>query len=654
MAVDYTFTAPIRWGETYNLPLTGGHFFGVFCPNNSDHTKDQFAIADRNSEVARLAQRAADGEWGGANIEVITPSLGSRIVEAVEFSRGASTINDQLILIDGSSDRLFFYSRDTNGIFSSSSAESILALSINAFSTVQAAYLNGDPTKDQLIVGGAGLNIEIVDRNLSTGLFDSGSPLTALSPAGAVGNYSRVVFAPNSEDHTKDQVIGVGNDWSTIQRNSTTEKFDSGSALDSLSQSSLTGTRQTIFCPNSEDHTKDQLIGVTDGTDTLIAVQRDSTTGLFNSSSTVYTRTVNDRPFSLAFVPSRVNATNDFIVVGALNSADYFVIYRSKTSGLFDGTSVTETINTPAISRGSGGDYVPYDDDPRLDAVIFGTLDAQLIITKTGTREIIASPISTLLIPDSPNFTGSEALQYNASGRIILTASQTFYIFDAFISAVADLNLINITRNGNTNLVINSGELTINATGEIIGDFLITMGPGTTLDLSSATLATRSENITLDATSTVILNGDTLAAINLESFTFAAGTTIDNAGAADVSVTVGSDPGIVTTSSGGGVVNVLAPQPTLTIQGIPSGGILTIWDDEDADPQDLGTLLQTTSPTDGNGIDYIGTPGNDVVIQFVPNTGDSALYKEFHRTFTIPAQSQNLDLLQDLELEDNL
>ena len=207
------------------------------------------------------------------------------------------------------------------------------------------------------------------------------------------------------------------------------------------------------------------------------------------------------------------------------------------------------------------------------------------------------------------------------------------------------------TRITNTDSTL-TGDLEVTGTTQITGDFTLTIIG--TFDLSAATLAARTENITLDATSTVVLNGDTLAAINLESFTFAAGTTIDNAGSGDVSVTVASDPGIVTTSSGGGVVNVLAPQPTLTIQGIPAGGILTIWDDEDVDPQDLGTLLQTTTPTDGNDIDYVGTPGNAVVIQFVPNTGNSSLYKEFHRTFTIPAQSQDLDLSQDLELEDNL
>lgn len=103
-----------------------------------------------------------------------------------------------------------------------------------------------------------------------------------------------------------------------------------------------------------------------------------------------------------------------------------------------------------------------------------------------------------------------------------------------------------------------------------------------------------------------------------------------------------------------GSVTIVAPEITLTISGVPSGGILTIWDDEDADPQDLGTALQTTNPALGGGIDYIGTPGNALVIQFVPNTGASADYKELNFPFTFPSVSQTLNLAPSLEPEDSL
>lgn len=103
-----------------------------------------------------------------------------------------------------------------------------------------------------------------------------------------------------------------------------------------------------------------------------------------------------------------------------------------------------------------------------------------------------------------------------------------------------------------------------------------------------------------------------------------------------------------------GSVAIVAAEITLTIAGIPAGGILTIWDDEEPDPQDLGTALQTTDPTPGGAINYIGSPGNALVIQFVPNTGESAAYKELNFEFTFPDTSQTLNLSQSLELEDSL
>lgn len=103
-----------------------------------------------------------------------------------------------------------------------------------------------------------------------------------------------------------------------------------------------------------------------------------------------------------------------------------------------------------------------------------------------------------------------------------------------------------------------------------------------------------------------------------------------------------------------GSVTIVAPEITLTISGVPSGGILTIWDDEDIDPQNLGTALQVTNPTPEGEIDYIGSPGNDIVIQFVPDTGDSADYKELNFPFTFPSVSQTLNLAPSLEPEDSL
>ncbi len=140
--------------------------------------------------------------------------------------------------------------------------------------------------------------------------------------------------------------------------------------------------------------------------------------------------------------------------------------------------------------------------------------------------------------------------------------------------------------------------------------------------------------------------------VSLMGFTFASGATINKASGVGgtITVTVASTTGI---TAGTGVV-IIEPRPTLTISGIPAGGIFTIWDDEVADAQDLGTALQTTDPTTGSNITYVGTAGNAVVYQFVPNTGDSANYQEFNVAGTIPATSTTLNLSSSLELETNI
>ncbi|MFM6054174.1 MAG: hypothetical protein ACKPA7_21540, partial [Sphaerospermopsis kisseleviana] len=106
--------------------------------------------------------------------------------------------------------------------------------------------------------------------------------------------------------------------------------------------------------------------------------------------------------------------------------------------------------------------------------------------------------------------------------------------------------------------------------------------------------------------------------------------------------------------SAGAGVTIQVPQPTITFTGLPAGGIFTIWDDEIADPQDLGTALQTTNPTTGANITYVAVAGNAVVYQFVPDSGDSANYQEFNISAFIPATSQTVDFTANLEREVNI
>jgi hypothetical protein len=130
---------------------------------------------------------------------------------------------------------------------------------------------------------------------------------------------------------------------------------------------------------------------------------------------------------------------------------------------------------------------------------------------------------------------------------------------------------------------------------------------------------------------------------------------IDDSTASNIyNITVNSSYTSSDYSSAGATVNIISPVPTLTISGIPAGGIFTIWDDDVSDEQDLGTSLQVTNPTSGADITYEGTTGNAVVFQFIPNTGDSLNYQEFNIPGTIPAASQTLDFSSNLELEVNL
>lgn len=103
------------------------------------------------------------------------------------------------------------------------------------------------------------------------------------------------------------------------------------------------------------------------------------------------------------------------------------------------------------------------------------------------------------------------------------------------------------------------------------------------------------------------------------------------------------------TATGGGVVT-FAQSNSFTVKGALSGGILTIFDDNEADYQDLGTALQ--GPTATTGADEVYSHGfinNPIVVQFY-KTG----YEEINVPFTLTNSSQELDLSALLEIEENL
>lgn len=100
-------------------------------------------------------------------------------------------------------------------------------------------------------------------------------------------------------------------------------------------------------------------------------------------------------------------------------------------------------------------------------------------------------------------------------------------------------------------------------------------------------------------------------------------------------------------NDGGGATTVVAGS-NLTITGIIAGGALAIWDDEDADPQDLGTLLASEEPiVDGTFVYTHSKAGDQIVIQHIASG-----FKEINRTFTLTASDQSIEL--EPQVEDNI
>lgn len=82
----------------------------------------------------------------------------------------------------------------------------------------------------------------------------------------------------------------------------------------------------------------------------------------------------------------------------------------------------------------------------------------------------------------------------------------------------------------------------------------------------------------------------------------------------------------------------------LTIDGLISGGVLSIFDNEDSDPQFLGTLIQEFDPCGtSETLAHSGTT-NSVIVQFFAQG-----YEEIWQTFTLGSQDQTLTLLPKIE-----
>ena len=169
---------------------------------------------------------------------------------------------------------------------------------------------------------------------------------------------------------------------------------------------------------------------------------------------------------------------------------------------------------------------------------------------------------------------------YEQSGNMqyseLITALGVTLTFDLSVTIDSGLGAVSYSLASDSvsySAVTNGTKLTVVALGE-----------NQTLTLSQA--GTQSGNWQIPATGTIDLAAGTY---DLQAFTFASGSTF-NLDSGTATVTVASDPGIITT--GAGTINVQVPQPTLSLTGFPDGSTVIL----SQAGVELDTLNNATSP----------------------------------------------------------
>jgi hypothetical protein len=356
-----------------------------------------------------------------------------------------------------------------------------------------------------------------------------------------------------------------------------------------------------------------------------------------------------------AFDPVAIEevANSEIIITNSANAVIYDDVL---TDGIFQGEllSYVQAFNSVAVEI--QGAY-------RRALVKYGFLPAISTFSVNTTTFGVdgRDDGAVLLVPDTaitePDKTIVEAYS-------TIDTPEDLYDYDSYYSIVradrenAGIKLIG--KSGNT-VSVSGLVLFIDSAATPVWDY-----DGTTIVIKSSGFGSASRLALVDSTlrisgsisSAIDLDGDSILEVpdgtfNFASSTFALGAEINlRSGATEATVNVAADQSDNITAGSG--VTIAAPELILTITGIPAGGIFSIWDDDDPDPQDLGTLLQETKPTSGASITYSGSPGNNVVYQFVPKSGASLGFQEFNVPGVIPATSQTLDLSSALQQENNI
>ena len=249
---------------------------------------------------------------------------------------------------------------------------------------------------------------------------------------------------------------------------------------------------------------------------------------------------------------------------------------------------------------------------------------------------------------------------------------------DYTVTGTAGAHTITGTLNNFRNVTLTSA---VTVTGGNLEFADLTQGgatlTGATLRVNSASGVAACDDFTVDDTTdlTVIQAGSghfadygTIAADQSISWTvktqgFPVGTTGSPAtttSVGDETILVSVNSGITFTinvvggatipsvkNDGSGDVNIVQPQNTATIKGWISGAILVIYDDDAADPQELGTeLARNNNITTDEVFNFANAKiGDDIVITMYGATG----YKSIQQTETLQAGNSVITLIPQLE-----
>ena len=143
----------------------------------------------------------------------------------------------------------------------------------------------------------------------------------------------------------------------------------------------------------------------------------------------------------------------------------------------------------------------------------------------------------------------------------------------------------------------------------------------------------------------ITIKADIAGTYDLRSLTLPPFVTVTNESATNDITVLLQEGSTINTTTSGGAVNIPQPPKTLTISGLIDGCAISIFDNEDLDDQDLGSLLASNDNLSGTVFtyDHSGTP-NNVIIQMIADG-----FQEEWLEFSISATNQNLTLIPTVE-----